>query len=561
MDEGVELNRRRGIIALMAAAMVLVAGPVLPGMATGGVPVPGAESAAEVEASQPQAQDVVRLSGKDRYRTAVAISQHLYPSGARTVFVARGTDFPDALAGGPAAAHVNGPVLLINSATTVPSAVQEELTRLGPDRIYVLGGTSVVGGAAVNLLKQHAPVSRLSGTDRYGTAAAVAGLWSSASTVYIASGRSYPDALAGGAAAVYQGAPVLLAGRAGLSSATTDRLRALRPTRVVVLGGENAVPAAAVNQVRSTVPAASVARYAGKDRYATAATVAAKVWPQGANSAFFATGVNYADALAGVPAAGGHGVPLLLVRQACAPTATLTATTSLGVKAHYVLGGQGAVAHGATSTSCTPPASDTVLQVLEEIPVKGRAPRTGYDRSEFGPEWTDNVDVQGGRNGCDTRNDVLRRDLDTLVVRPGSNGCVAQTGWLNEPFSNERQWFERGVTSSGIHIDHLVALSDAWQKGAQQLTPTQRANFANDPLNLWAVDGGLNMQKGDGDAATWLPPHKPIRCDYVAAQVAVKHKYTLWVTAAEKTAIVNLVSSSCPGKQIPTANDVPQPRS
>ena len=103
-----------------------------------------------------------------------------------------------------------------------------------------------------------------------------------------------------------------------------------------------------------------------------------------------------------------------------------------------------------------------------------------------------------------------------------------------------------------VQIDHVVALSDAWQKGAQKLSLTSRTAFANDPLNLLAVKGRLNSQKGDGDAATWLPPLKSYRCAYVARQVAVKAKYSLWVTTAEKAAIKSILDK-CPGQLLPTA--------
>lgn len=506
------------------------------------------------------AQSSERLAGEDRYETAVAISQHIYPAGADVVFVANGSNFPDALAGGPAAAHLGGPVLLIKSASKVPSVVGEELARLEPTKIMVLGGPTVIGEAAVNTLKAYAPVTRLGGDDRYATAAKAAGLWDSSSTVYLASGQSFPDALAGGAAAGHQGAPVLLATAKSLSTETVTRLKSLAPTRVVVLGGTSVLPKSVVDKVKATVPGVSVSRYAGDDRYATANVVASKVWPAGSSEAFYATGTGFADALSGIPAADQQGAPLLLVRTDCAPRATLDATKSLGVVTEYLLGGPKAIAKNATSTSCsttTPPAAGTVLDVLEDIPVKGRAPKTGYDRSEFGPAWTDAVEVQGGRNGCDTRNDVLRRDLTDKTIRPNTNGCVTQTGTLKDPFSGDIMSFIRGETSQHIHIDHLVALSDAWQKGAQQLTSEQRKNFANDPLNLWAVKGTLNSAKGDSDAATWLPPNKAIRCDYVAYQTAVKDKYDLWMTKAEKEAISSIVTTSCPTKKIPVANDVP----
>ena len=188
----------------------------------------------------------------------------------------------------------------------------------------------------------------------------------------------------------------------------------------------------------------------------------------------------------------------------------------------------------------------TALAALAAVEVKGRAPRTGYDRDNFGSRW---VDVD--RNGCDTRNDILARDLADETFKAGTRNCVVLTGNLADPYSGKAIAFTRGQsTSDDVQIDHVVALSDAWQKGAQGLDATRRTAFANDPLNLLAVDGPLNMQKGDGDAATWLPPNRSYRCAYVARQVAVKVTYQLWMTQAEKNAIATVLST-CPDEPLP----------
>ncbi|WP_454164301.1 GmrSD restriction endonuclease domain-containing protein [Gordonia iterans] len=184
-----------------------------------------------------------------------------------------------------------------------------------------------------------------------------------------------------------------------------------------------------------------------------------------------------------------------------------------------------------------------VTQALNTLEVKGRAPKTGYDRAQFGQAWTDDVTVAWGRNGCDTRNDVLRRDLDNITLRPGSNGCTVMSGTLKDPYTGSTIVFTRGANPADVQIDHMVALSDAWQKGAQQWSAQKRKDFANDPLNLQAVSGKANQQKGAGDAATWLPANKAYRCEYVARQVAVKKKYGLAVTAAEKQAIERVLSN------------------
>lgn len=192
------------------------------------------------------------------------------------------------------------------------------------------------------------------------------------------------------------------------------------------------------------------------------------------------------------------------------------------------------------------PASGSALAVLEMLPVKGRAPRTGYDRDLFGQAWAD-VD----RNGCDTRNDVLRRDLTELVLKAGTHGCLVLGGTLVDPYGGERIGFVRGPgTSNAVEIDHVVALADAWQTGAQQWSGDKRVRFANDPLGLLAVSGTLNRRKSDSDAASWLPPAKGYRCAFAARQVAVKAAYGLWVKPAEKDALARVLSR-CPDQPLP----------
>lgn len=186
------------------------------------------------------------------------------------------------------------------------------------------------------------------------------------------------------------------------------------------------------------------------------------------------------------------------------------------------------------------------LAMLDTLPIKGRAPKTGYSRALFGEAWTDDVTVPGGHNGCDTRNDILRRDLVDIEFKAGTADCVVTSGVLNDPYTDAAIAFQRGRgTSQAVQIDHVVALSDAWQKGAQGWDELTRRNFANDPLNLQATSGPINEQKGDGDAATWLPPNKSYRCAYVSRIVAVKSGYGLWVTQAEHDAIERILTGEC----------------
>jgi hypothetical protein len=256
---------------------------------------------------------------------------------------------------------------------------------------------------------------------------------------------------------------------------------------------------------------------------------------------------------------------LLVATSACAGPGTLTPAAGTGVVGPGSAAASATATAGADSTPLDPDTTPGVdapgvgaphqqpafaskaLAVLATLPVKGRAPKTGYSRDQFGPAWSD-VD----HNGCDTRNDVLRRDLKSVALKPGTRDCVVLSGVLNDPYTAAAINFLRGnATSTAVQIDHVVALSDAWQKGAQQLSPGQRLSFANDPLNLLAVDGPANQSKSDGDAATWLPPNKAYRCDYVARQISVKSSYGLWVTQAEHDAMARVLSD-CPNALAPT---------
>lgn len=185
---------------------------------------------------------------------------------------------------------------------------------------------------------------------------------------------------------------------------------------------------------------------------------------------------------------------------------------------------------------------EQATDLLETLKTKGRAPKTDYERSQFGNGWAT-------WRECDVRNKILARDLKDVTYQ--EDGCTVLKGTIHDPYTGEVIHFTRGSsTSSEVQIDHVVALSDAWQKGAQQLEREQRVQFANDDLNLLAVDGPANQQKGAGDAATWLPKNKAFRCQYIARQIAVKAKYSLWVTDVEKQSMSGILDS-CPDQRVP----------
>lgn len=207
--------------------------------------------------------------------------------------------------------------------------------------------------------------------------------------------------------------------------------------------------------------------------------------------------------------------------------------------------GAAALASVPASVTASSGGAKFAIVVMKTLVVKGRAPKTGYSRAQFGAAWAD-VD----HNGCDTRNDILRRDLTSIVFRSGT--CVVLSGVLRDPYGGKIINFRRGPTTSpAVQIDHVVSLSDAWQKGAFAWTIAKRTLFANDPLELLAVDGPLNTKKSDSDAASWLPPNKTFRCLFVSRQIAVKAKYGVWVTKAERDAL-GRVLATCPKQFLPS---------
>jgi hypothetical protein len=172
------------------------------------------------------------------------------------------------------------------------------------------------------------------------------------------------------------------------------------------------------------------------------------------------------------------------------------------------------------------------LQQLQALPLSdGFVP--GYRRDAFGPAWAD-MD----HNGCDTRNDVLRRDLLDIATRPGTHGCVVLSGILHDPYTGRTIPFRRGETSSmAVQIDHRWPLGLAWQHGAASWTPELREQFANDPAGLAAVDGPANEQKSDSGPAAWMPPNTADACTYATTFVAVATKWRLSIGTADEHAL------------------------
>lgn len=310
-------------------------------------------------ANAPAPTVVTRLSGPDRYGTAAAISRANFPAGVPVAYIATGASFPDALAGGAAAATQDGPVLLV-SQNSIPGPIKAELGRLRPGRIVLLGGTAAVSQQVQTQLSAYTSggVTRLSGSSRYGTAAAVAqAVFGSASTVLVATGQAFPDALSGTAAAGSAHDPILLVQQNAIPAETARQLQRLHPDKIVILGGPGAVSTSVQTQLGRY--AASVGRLSGNDRYATSARIAAAAFPT-ADTALLAAGTGFPDALAGGPVAGLAYGPLLLTTTGCVPQVIADQLGRLIPAQIDVLGGTGVVASTAANLApCAPTAYPT----------------------------------------------------------------------------------------------------------------------------------------------------------------------------------------------------------
>ncbi|WP_165391896.1 cell wall-binding repeat-containing protein [Zhihengliuella halotolerans] len=514
---------------------------MLTGLITGAVPA----SAAGV--------DFERIAGETRYETAVQASEQQYPAGAEIVYLATGQNYADALVAAPAAARHEAPLLLTRT-DRLDSTTATEIERLNPTEIVIVGGPAAVSEEVARQAGKHSDqVTRLAGENRYETANKIVQTnFGYATRAFIATGTDFPDALSASAVAATRDAPVLLVkGTAStIPAETVSTLKSLQTSYVYVAGGTAAVSNDITTHLRNEniIPH----RVAGKNRYET--NVALNRLPSYYNSSwiYLATGANYPDALTAAAVAGSNRASLYLSKPDCLPNSTGNAINLSSVNKVTLAGGPAALSENVYDLLlCSrsginddlPKANQSVLTQLDSLEVKGRAPKTGYDRDEFGPAWHD---VDG--NGCRTRDDILRRDLYNITLG-STTGCPdkgVRAGTLDDPYTGETIDFVYGVgTSNAVHIDHVVALSDSWQKGAQQMTETHRLHFANDPINLLAVDGPANSAKGDSDAATWLPPNKTARCDYVTRQTAIKAQYGLWVTLAERDAIRGVISTQC----------------
>lgn len=288
-----------------------------------------------------------RLAGPNRFATAVAISQKGFPSGTDTVFVANGLNFPDALAAGPAAGKLGGSLLLTDP-TSLPTIVRDEIDRLNPTTIYVIGGTGAVSTVVENALKTLQPnVIRLAGASRYETGAAIVEeAWEGQTVpeVFIATGRNYPDALSAGAVAAGEGIPVILVdgSLATVPASTLALLTQLAPAQITIAGGTGVVSAGIMQQLTTQFATADVRRLAGADRYATSTAINLDAYPTNAG-VIFATGTSFPDALAGAAFAGRAQIPVYLVEPDCVTAGGIDAIYDGQAVYNFLLGGTGSL--------------------------------------------------------------------------------------------------------------------------------------------------------------------------------------------------------------------------
>ncbi|MFV0406752.1 MAG: cell wall-binding repeat-containing protein [Propioniciclava sp.] len=290
-----------------------------------------------------------RLAGKDRYETAAAVSAQTTPAYQRTVFLASGTSFPDALSAGTDASAAGAPILL-SAKTRLPATTKKELARIKPAEIVVVGGTAVLNDSVVKQAASaagNAKITRVAGDNRYATSAKLAERGAAPTTIFLTSGEAFPDGLVAAPAAIELGkSRILLTAKKSLPAPIRSSLAAVKPTKVVVIGGTGAIWDTVVRDVRKAVPGVTVERISGSTRYETATAVAKKYWPAQTQTVFVASGLKFPDALSGAPAAGASQAPLLLSKPTCHPATTRSELTRLAAKHQATLGGSSSVYQG-----------------------------------------------------------------------------------------------------------------------------------------------------------------------------------------------------------------------
>jgi putative cell wall-binding protein len=514
-----------------------------------------AVGSAVVQAPTPIAaagMSVQRFGGADRYATAALVSANHFAPGVAVAYVATGANFPDALAGGPAAARAGGPILLV-ARGQIPPATKAELTRLRPGRIIVLGGTAGVSDgvlAALGAYQTGGGVSRIGGADRYATAAAVsrATFAPGVATAYVATGLTFPDALVGGAAAARAGSPVLLTKAGGLPGSTERELRRLAPGRIVVLGGTSAVSDGVVARLRTLATSGKVIRLAGADRYATAVAVSAASFPAGVPALFVATGQAFPDALVAVPAAAKTGAAVLLVPGSSVPGTIRREAARLDPGALRLLGGLAVMNERVTFDlrvalgDLAPLPACTYRDVLTRHRTYEDWPRTLLDTilmvpSDYHPP--DLVDTStAGINGGYTVRRHLGADLKAMAAAARAAGRPIQVVSAFRSYQAQKATFEHWVAVGGYdqalrtsarpgHSEHQLGTTlDVTSLGGRP--PWEYADWAALPAGAWMAANawryGFVMSYPRGTFSTVCYDYEPWHYRYIGRSAAAEQR-------------------------------------
>ena len=498
---------------------------------------------------------VQRFGGADRFATAAVVSANHFAPGVPAIYVATGANFPDALAGGPAAARAGGPILRVTR-TQIPSATRAELTRLRPGRIVVLGGSAVISDSVASALaafQTGGGVSRIGGADRFETAAAVSrytfgpGL----ASAYVATGANFPDALVGGAAAARAGSPVLLTRPGSLPPATQAELRRLAPGRIVVLGGPNAVGDGVVAQLRGLATSGSVIRLAGVDRYATAAAISAASFPAGVPALYVATGLAFPDALVAVPAAAKAGAALTLVPgSASVPPVIRKEAARLRPGRLALLGGMAAMNERVTFDlrvaigDLAPLPACAYKDVLTRFRTYEDWQRTLVDTilmvgSDYHPDDLVDTSRAGLNGGQATRSHVVA-DLKAMTDAARAAGRPIQVSSAFRSYATQQATFNHWVSVGGLaqalrtsarpgHSEHQLGTTfDFTSLGGRP--PWEYADWAALPAGAWMAANawryGFVMSYPRASFARVCYEYEPWHYRYLGRTVAAEVRFS-----------------------------------
>ncbi len=452
---------------------------------------------------------VQRFGGADRYATAALVSANHFAPGVAVAYVATGANFPDALAGGPAAAAQAGPILLV-ARTSIPAPTLNELKRLRPARIVVLGGPNVIAetvAQALAPLQTGGGVERIGGADRYATAALVSQrtFAPNLATAYVATGATFPDALVGGVAAARSGSPVLLTARDSIPAATEAELRRLNPERIVVLGGTKAVSDGVVARLKTLARSGQVPRLAGADRYATAVAISAASNAAPAAGLFVATGAGFPDALVAVPAAAKSGAALLLVPGTSVPASVKAEAQRLKPGRLALLGGKAVVNERVTFDlrvalgDLAPLPACAYKDLLTPLRGYGDWQRTLLDTilmvgSGYAPGDLVDTSRAGLNGGYSARTHVIA-DLKAMADAARAAGRPIQVASAFRSYATQQATFDHWVRVGGYdhalrtsarpgHSEHQLGTTfDFTSKGGA--APWDYADWAKTPAGAW----------------------------------------------------------------------------